>query len=63
MQGSQTRFVRQEVRLVASDIHETVAFYRGVLGFTVEATWGPDADPEGCTLDREEVGRCPASSS
>lgn len=55
MQGSKTRFVRQGIRLVASDIREAVAFYRDVLGFTVDTIWGPDADPEGCILDRGDV--------
>ncbi len=49
------RFVSQEVRLQARNIAETVAFYRDVLGFTVDTTWGPETDLEGCILDRDGV--------
>jgi hypothetical protein len=36
------RFGSQEIRLQAHEILETVAFYTRVLGFTANATWGPD---------------------
>lgn len=55
MSDSTVRFVRQEVRLQARDILETVAFYRDVLGFRVEATWGPNDAPIGCILDHGDV--------
>lgn len=49
------RFRSQEIRLQAKNIPETIAFYRDVLGFTVDTTWGPDDDPEGCILDHGDV--------
>lgn len=55
MTDSKTRFIRQELRLQAVDIRETSAFYRDVLGFRVDATWGPEAAPEGCTLDHGDI--------
>lgn len=49
------RFVSQEVRLQARDIRETITFYTDVLGFTVDAIWGPEENPEGCILDHGDV--------
>lgn len=49
------RLISQEVRLQARDIRETIAFYRDVLGFTVDSTWGPEDDPDGCILDHGDV--------
>lgn len=52
---SKARLISQEIRLQARDICETIAFYRDVLGFTVDSTWGSEDNPNGCILDRGDV--------
>jgi uncharacterized glyoxalase superfamily protein PhnB len=39
--------------LQVNDLDETVAFYTGMLGFTLEGTWGPDPDaaPTWCSIN------------
>jgi hypothetical protein len=56
--GSTHRFIRQELRLQARDIGETIAFYRDVLGFTVDTTCGPEGDLEERTADVRRVRPC-----
>ena len=44
-----------ELRLKVRDLEKTMAFYTEVLGFTVDSTWGPEGEPEGCILDRGDA--------
>ena len=49
------RFNHLEPRLHTADFRRSVAFYRDVLGFTIEATF-PDESPSFAILSRDGVG-------
>src|SRR5262245_47772219 len=53
--GTMPRFLALSPRLHVADFQRSLAFYRDVLGFEVEATF-PDATPSCALLSRDNVG-------